>query len=295
MDKFIRYLERDNVDAEMVLKKSLILLVIIYTSYILMQIIGKFFRKIMKDEAKVSKLMRVLRVVVIAANFILFLLIYFPDIRALGVVVSLIIAIVALAAKDLIIDIVAYFYILARKPFSMGQVIEVNGIVGELIDLDFLQFNLLEMGDLTTTKTHTGRYVSVPNRYIFEYPVLNYNHTYEYVFVDTSILVDFDDRDEAIKLAGKVAYDKYLQIIDNYDKKDVDVFQESMDSYGEVSKPTVRAELANNGFKIYVQLFTAYYEIGKNKMIMQNTIFDEFRKNNIKMPNPQFLYLENEI
>ena len=264
MDKFIRYLERDNVDAEMILKKSLILLVIIYASYILMQIIGKFFRKIMKDEAKVSKLMRVLRVVVIAA-------------------------------KDLIIDIVAYFYILARKPFSMGQVIEVNGIVGELIDLDFLQFNLLEMGDLTTTKTHTGRYVSVPNKYIFEYPVLNYNHTYKYVFVDTSILVDFDDRDEAIKLAGKVAYDKYLQIIDNYDKKDVDVFQESMDSYGEVSKPTVRAELANNGFKIYVQLFTAYYEIGKNKMIMQNSIFDEFRKNNIKMPNPQFLYLENEI
>lgn len=41
MDKFIRYLERDNVDAEMVLKKSLILLVIIYASYILMQIIGK--------------------------------------------------------------------------------------------------------------------------------------------------------------------------------------------------------------------------------------------------------------
>ena len=30
-------------------------------------------------------------------------------------------------------------------------------------------------------------------------------------------------------------------------------------------------------------------------MIMQNTIFDEFRKNNIKMPNPQFLYLENDI
>ena len=249
----------------------------------------------MKDEAKVSKLVRILRTLVIAANFILFLAIYFPDIRELGVVISLIIAIIALAAKDLIIDIVAYFYILARKPFSIGQVIEVNGIIGELIDLDFLQFNLLEMGDLTTAKSHTGRYVSVPNRYIFEYPVLNYNHTYKYVFVDTSILVDFDDRDEAIKLAGKIAYEKYLQIIDNYDKEDVDVFQESMDSYGELAKPTVRAELANNDFKIYVQFFTAYDEIGKNKMIMQNSIFDEFRKNNIKMPSPQFLYLENEI
>lgn len=135
----------------------------------------------------------------------------------------------------------------------------------------------------------------MPNRYIFEYPVLNYNHTYKYVFVDTSILVDFDDRDEAIRLAGRVAYEKYMQIIESYDKEDVDVFVESMDSYGEVAKPTVRAELANNGFKIYVQFFTAFDEIGKNKMIMQNSIFDEFRKNNIKMPNPQFLYLENEI
>ena len=45
-------------------------------------------------------------------------------------------------------------------------------------------------------------------------------------------------------------YPHHSSKIDNYDKKDVDVFQESMDSYGEVSKPTVRAELANNGFKI---------------------------------------------
>ena len=295
MDKFIRYLERDNVDAEMVLKKSLILLIIIYVSYLLMQVLGKLFRKLIKDEARVSKIMRLLRTFVICLNSILFLMIYFPDIRALGVVISLIIAIIALAAKDLIIDIVAYFYILARKPFNIGHVVEVNGIIGELIDLDFLQFTLLEMGDLTTAKTHTGRYVSVPNRYIFEYPVLNYNHSYKYVFVDTSILVHFDDRDEAIKIAGKVAYEKYIQIIDNYDKEDVDVFQESMDSYGEVSKPTVRAELANNGFKIYVQFFTAYDEIGKNKMIMQNSIFDEFRKNNIKMPNPQYLYLDNDF
>ena len=130
---------------------------------------------------------------------------------------------------------------------------------------------------------------------MFEYPVLNYNHTYKYVFVDTSILIDFDDRDEAIKLAGKIAYEKYLQILDNYDKDDVDVFRESMDSYGEVSKPTVRAELANNGFKIHVQFFTAFGKIGKNKMMMQNSIFDEFRKNNIKMLNPQSLYLESEI
>ena len=130
---------------------------------------------------------------------------------------------------------------------------------------------------------------------MFEYPVLNYNHTYKYVFVDTSILIDFDDRDEAIKLAGKIAYEKYLQILDNYDKDDVDVFRESMDSYGEVSKPTVRAELANNGFKIHVQFFTAFGKIGKKKMMMQNSIFDEFRKNNIKMLNPQSLYLESEI
>ncbi|WP_296130109.1 hypothetical protein [uncultured Anaerococcus sp.] len=63
-----------------------------------------------------------------------------------------------------------------------------------------------------------------------------------------------------------------------------------MDSYGEVAKPTVRAELAQNGYKIYVQFFTTYSEIGKNKMIMQNSIFDEFRKNNIKMPSPKLVY-----
>src|SRR5699024_5246914 len=145
---FIRYLERGNVDAEIVLKKSLLLIIIIYISYLLMQILAKLLRKMIKDEARVSKIMRLIRSTVILLIF-------------------QIIAIIALAAKDLIIDIVAYFYILARKPFNIGHVIEVNEIIGELIDIDFLQFNLLEMGNLTTAKTHTGRYVSVPNRYIF--------------------------------------------------------------------------------------------------------------------------------
>lgn len=259
-----------------------------------MQALGYILRKTFKNEARASKTLRLTRGIVLLLNFILFLAIFFPDVRAIIVVISIIIAIIALAAKDLIIDIVAYIYILTRKPFNIGQVIEVNGILGELIDIDFLQFNLLEMGDLTKAKSHTGRYVSVPNRYIFEYPVRNYNHTYDYVFVDTSIVIGFEaDRDLALRIAGKVAYEKYLQIIKNYDEENLEAFMDSMESFGEKAKPTIRAELHSLGFEIFIQFFTSYDEISKNKMIMQNACYDEFEKAGIDMPVPDYIYTES--
>lgn len=294
MDQFFSYIQSDHVDTSLLIKKALIFLGILLASYFIMQALGYFLRKIFKNEARASKVLRLTRTVVLLLNFILFLLIFFPDVRAIIVVVSILIAIIALATKDLIIDIVAYIYIITRKPFDIGQVIEVNEITGELIDIDFLQFNLLEMGDLTKAITHTGRYISLPNRYIFEYPVTNYNHTYKFVFVDVSIVIGFEaDREKAIRTAGKVAYEKYLNIIENYEKEDVEAFIDSMESFGENAKPSIRAELHSLGFEIFIQFFTSYDEIAKNKMIMQNACYDEFEKEGIYMPVPKYLYTEN--
>lgn len=51
----------------------------------------------------------------------------------------------------------------------------------------------------------------------------------------------------------------------------------------------MRVELDPNGFRIYIQFFTAYYDIGKNKMIMQNALYDALKEANVEMPTPTFM------
>ena len=104
-----------------------------------------------------------------------------------------------------------------------------------------------------------------------------------------------EDREECLRLAGKVAYEKYVEMKERYEndeRKDLEKFRIAMESYGERIKPRLRAELATSCFEIFIQFYTAFDEIGKNKMIMQNALYDEFVKHNINMPTPKIIHLD---
>ena len=293
MKDFMVYISSDEVDTALLLKKTLLVVTIITISILLSRLTQWLVRKWTDEEIRTARYIRVIRTLLILINVILILKIYFSQGRAFSIMVALVLAFFALAVKDLIVDIVAYFYIMIRKPFSIGQVIEINHVIGELVDIDFLQFNLSEMGDLTTAMTHTGRYISIPNRFIFEHPVFNYNFNDPFVMVDISITITLDsDRDQALRIAGKTAYEKYESMIENYDPEAVEHFLNKLDSHDERGKPTLRAELTNIGFNIYVQFFTAYDEMGKNKMIMRNAIYDAFNQAGIKLPQTYSIQLD---
>lgn len=292
MGKILDYLSSDAVDNEIMMKNALITFLSIVIVYLLIRVIGYLSNKFIKSEKRTTKLIRASRVFIILAWFYYVLNLWFENSRMLGVVITLILAFIALASKDIILDIVAYIYISTRKPFSINQVVEINGICGELIDIDFLQFNLAEMGSLMDNKAHTGRYVSIPNRFIFKHPVINYNHTNPFIMVETSVLIDFSaDRKKALRIAGEVAYEKHLLFLEKFEIEKLEEFKKKMRGLNEEVKPKIRAELDNNGFRIYIQFIASYDKIGMSKSLVQNALYDEYVKEGIKMPTPQYIRL----
>lgn len=204
-----------------------------------------------------------------------------------------IIPFVALAAEYIIVDMVAYFYVSIRYPFYIGDLIDSNGITSRVIDMDILEFNRDELGDLVETLSPTGCYVSMLNRFIFSSTVYNYKPEDSFVMQEVDILVGFDvNREEALRIAGKVAHEKYTRIIDNYDEEQLEVFNCDLEYHEYNRKPKNRAELDANGFRIYIQYFSSVTELGKNRMIMQNGLYDAFEAKNIEMPIPMYIRIE---
>lgn len=290
MNDFLKYLNSDDVDYELFVKKAIITIGIIIICYLFIKLFSWILRKISNNEKINGKIIRFARLFLIIASVLAIINMWISENGLFGVVVAIILAFIALAAKDIIMDLVAYIYIGVRQPFNVGNVIEIGESSGEVIDIDFLQFNLAEVGDLTASRTHTGRYISIPNRFIFQHPVYNFNHDNPFVIVDISVLAGFDiDREEVIKIAGKVAYEKYQDFLEVYDDEEIKKFDIKMAGVDADKKPKVRLELDPNGFRVYIQFFTAYYDIGKNKMIMQNALYDALKEANIEMPTPTFI------
>lgn len=49
--------------------------------------------------------------------------------------------------KDILINIVGDLYILWAEPLKMGDRIEVNGNIGDVIDAGWLQFKMIEVSN----------------------------------------------------------------------------------------------------------------------------------------------------
>ncbi|MEX2570704.1 MAG: mechanosensitive ion channel domain-containing protein [Gemmatimonadota bacterium] len=82
----------------------------------------------------------------------------------LGTVLALMVAGIAVALQDVLKSIVGWIYMSSRSGVEIGSRIEVNGIVGDVIDIGVLKTTMLEVGGaLVYGRQSTGRLVTVPN------------------------------------------------------------------------------------------------------------------------------------
>ncbi|MHC1750082.1 MAG: mechanosensitive ion channel family protein [Cellulosilyticaceae bacterium] len=105
----------------------------------------------------------------------------------------------AIAMKDLIVNIAGGLYILWASPFKIGDRVEIGGHIGDVIDIGFLQFSVLEVGNRNCGEQSTGRIVNIPNMQILSLPLANYEKGFEYIWNEINISVDLESDWEQAK------------------------------------------------------------------------------------------------
>lgn len=79
----------------------------------------------------------------------------------------------AVASRELILCVLGGIYRVSARPFEVGDRIAVADFRGDVVDHDFLNTKLVEIGPGIQTHQFTGRVISVPNSYFLSHPVLN--------------------------------------------------------------------------------------------------------------------------
>lgn len=99
---------------------------------------------------------------------------------------------IAIALREIIANIAGWFYIMLRRPFSLGDRIEVGGARGDVVDIRVLGFSLLEVGNWVAADQSTGRIVHVPNGKVFSESVANYTSGTRHIWEEVGVLVTFE-------------------------------------------------------------------------------------------------------
>jgi small-conductance mechanosensitive channel len=118
--------------------------------------------------------------------------VWFAGFQSLATYLGLLSAGIAIALKDPIVNLAAWAFIMWRRPFTVGDRIEIGSNRGDVIDLRIFQFTLMEIGNWVDADQSTGRIIRIPNGKVFTEMLANYSKGFKYIWNEIPVLITFE-------------------------------------------------------------------------------------------------------
>lgn len=197
-----------NVDPTVMTKVLLTALVVLVGWLARLALLKAVFKKVDEPRArylwlKATTYVFVVLVLVAVAR------IWFEAFGSMTTTLGLLSAGLAIALKDLVADVAGWVFILWRRPFEVGDRIQIGGHSGDVIDVRIFQFTLLEIGNWVRADQSTGRVIHVPNWKVFSDTLANYSKGFQYIWDELPVLVTFESDWRGAKAILQAAGDKH--------------------------------------------------------------------------------------
>jgi small-conductance mechanosensitive channel len=101
---------------------------------------------------------------------------------------------ITFALQQPLLSLLGWFYIMTKRPYSVGDRVRIGETKGDVIEVDFLVTTIWEVGgELVSTNQPSGRVVTVPNSMVLASEITNFGGGgSEYVWNELSIQVSYE-------------------------------------------------------------------------------------------------------
>jgi small-conductance mechanosensitive channel len=153
---------------------------------------------------------------------------------------------IAIALQDLIVALAGWMFIVWRRPFVVGDRIEIEGNLGDVIDVRLFSFSMLEIGRRINAEQSTGRIVHIPNGKVFSEVLTNMHQGFPFIWNEIPVMVTFEsDWEKAKAILINIVNELAPDVADAV-RRGRSSGQRFVISYSNVS-PTVYTSVADSG------------------------------------------------
>jgi small-conductance mechanosensitive channel len=146
-------------------------------------------RRVTADGRRTQTLYMVTRVSLQVLAVLLILLVIFGPPDNLGTFLGLAGAGLTVALKDFIIAILGWFVLMGKNGIRIGDLVEINGVTGEVVELGMFYTVLLETGGWSESGHPTGRRVTFTNGFAIEGHYFNFSTSGRWLWDEVRIVV----------------------------------------------------------------------------------------------------------
>jgi len=204
--------------------------------------------------------------------------IWFEGIKSLATFLGLLSAGLAIALRDPVSDFAGWIFLMWRRPFDIGDRIQIGEVKGDVIDQRIFKFTLLEIGNWVYADQSTGRVIHVPNHKIFNDPIANYTDEFEFIWNEIPILVTFESNWQKAKEILQDIADKHLEQLSSNAEKQVRKAAKSYMIYYSYLTPIVYTDLRDSGVVLTVRHLTDPRKRRSIQQAILEDVLNEFGK-----------------
>ncbi len=222
--------------------------------------------------------------------------IWFVGIESLATFLGLLSAGIAIALKDPVTDLAAWLFIIWRRPFNVGDRIELGGAKGDVIDVRPFKFTILEIGNWVDADQSTGRVIHIPNHEVFTGQLANYTSDFEFIWNEIQVMVTFEsDWRKAKDILSEIVNEVSADFIESAKRQIAKASKSYLIEYRYLT-PIVYTNVKDSGINLTVRYLTDPRRRRGTSQIIWERVLDRYQENDdIDFAYPTIRYYNNPI
>jgi small-conductance mechanosensitive channel len=260
--------------------KYLVWLVVIL---LIIQALRKFLKKRIPDADTRYKSQKALEVVGYLFIIILSLSYFTGNIRDFTLAIGLFTAGITITLQELVLSLAGSVYIFLVKVYKPGDRIEINGIKGDVIDIDTMYTTMMEIGEWVSSDNYSGRIVKLSNAFVFRGPIYNYSNDFPFIWDEFNLPIRYGSD---VDLAKKIIIEIAQNTLSDYVTKSVATWRNVVSKYyiedAEVA-PTLAITLTDNWIQFNLRYIVDYKKRRYVKHLLNEQIAKAFENSNGKV------------
>ena len=155
-----------------------------------------------------------------------------------------------------ILSVIGWVYIVARRPYDIGDRVQLGDVQGDVMDISLFKTTLLEIGNWVGGDQSTFRVVHVPNSGVFLQPIYNYTSDFRYLWSEILVTVTFESEwEKAREIMLKHAHEASEQLLDQARRQIRDAARKYSIHYPNLT-PIVYVRIAEAGIELALRYLT---------------------------------------
>ncbi len=235
-----------------------------------------FLRRILKKSLPDSSVRYKSQKGVEILGYILIILLtisYFTgNVKDFTLAIGLLTAGIAVTLQELILSIAGSFYIFFVKVYKPGDRIEINGIKGDIIDIDSIYTTMMEIGEWVSSDNYSGRIVKLSNSFVFKGAIYNYSQDFPFVWDEFNLPIRYGSD---IELAKSIVIKIASETLSEYVSQSISNWQKVVDKYyieDAQVEPTLAITMTDNWIQFNIRYIVDYKKRRYTKHLLNEKI-----------------------